>query len=225
MTQIIPFKSGINTCYILKDKGAVLIDGAWKGARKAFAKLLSESGIKPEEIQLIIPSHGDFDHVGGAKEIRELTGARIVMHEKDSVNLENGIFHWPEGVTTWGKFSRGLMMPLLKIMARFPPAKVDIILDDQGMSLKKFGIEGKIVHTPGHTFGSLSVILDSGEAFVGCLAHNRAPFVFRPNLPIYAKDPELLKASWIKVLELGARTIYPGHGKPFPADKITKYLN
>ena len=225
MTQIIPFKSSINTCYILKDEGAVLIDGAWPGAAKSFSKLLSDSKIKPEEIQLIILTHGDFDHVGGAREIKELTGAKIVMHEKDSQNLEKGIFHWPEGVTLWGKISRAMMLPFVKMKGKFPPVKVDILLDDKGLSLKEYGIPGEIVYTPGHTFGSISVMLESGDAFVGCLAQNRAPFVFKPKLPIYAKDLGLLKESWVKVISMGANTIYPGHGKPFPLEKITKYLN
>jgi len=108
MTKIIPFQSSLNTCYILKDKGAVLIDGAWPGEAPSFAKLLTESGIKPEEIRLIILTHGDFDHVGGAREIQELTGAKIVMHQKDSINLEKGIFHWPEGVTAWPKIKHRL---------------------------------------------------------------------------------------------------------------------
>ena len=102
---------------------------------------------------------------------------------------------------------------------------VEYDLDDNDFSLKKYGLQGKIVYTPGHTYGSISVILDSGEAFVGCLAHNRLPFGFRPKLPIYAKDLDLLKESWIKVINKGAATIYPGHGKSFPVDKITKYLN
>jgi len=225
MTQIIPFQSSLNTCYILRDKGAVLIDGAWPGEAPSFAKLLKESGIKPEEIQLIILTHGDFDHVGGAREIQELTGAKIVMHKKDAGNLEKGIFHWPEGVTVWGKISRALMMPFVKVKGRFPAAKVDIKLDDKGFSLKEYGIQGEVVYTPGHTHGSISVVLESGDAFVGCLAQNKAPFVFRPKLPIYAKDLELLKESWVKVLNMGVHTIYPAHGLAFPVEKITKYLN
>jgi len=69
------------------------------------------------------------------------------------------------------------------------------------------------------------VVLDSGDAFVGCLAHNRMPFVWRPKLPIYANDMALLKESWVKVINKGAQTIWPGHGKSFPLDKILKYLN
>lgn len=225
MTRIISFQSSLNTCYILKDKGAVLIDGAWPGASRSFAKLLSASGLKPEEIQLIILTHGDFDHVGGAKEIQELTGAKIVMHQHDSKNLENAIFHWPEGVTRWGKISRNFFMPYVKVKGKFQAARVDIQLDDAGLSLQEYGIPGQVVYTPGHTFGSISVVLESGDAFVGCLAQNRIPFVLRPKLPIYAKDLELLKESWIKILNMGAQTIYPGHGKPFPTEKITKYLN
>ena len=225
MTQIIPFQSSLNTCYILKEKGAVLIDGAWPGEASAFSRRLSEVDIKPGEIQLIILTHGDFDHVGGAKEIQELTGAKIVMHQHDSLNLEEGIFHWPEGVTAWGRFSRAMMMPFVKKKGKFPPAKVDLQLDEKGLSLNDYGIQGSIVFTPGHTYGSISVILETGDAFVGCMAQNRAPFVFRPKLPIYAKDLDLLKESWVKLINMGARTIYPGHGNPFPVDKITKYLN
>lgn len=225
MIQIIPFKSGINTCYILKEKGAVIIDAAIPGAGKPLLKLLSDSGIRPEEIQLIIPTHGDFDHCGGAKEIQELTGAKIALHKKDKKHLEDSIFHWPTGSTPWGKISRSLLLPLVKKKIKFPSAKVDIVINDRGMSLKEYGIPGSIVYTPGHTYGSVSVVLESGAAFVGCLAHNRLPLVFRPKLPIYAMDMELLKESWIKVLNMGARTIYPAHGKPFPVEKITKYLN
>jgi len=225
MTQIIPFDSGINTCYIVKDKGAVLIDGAWSGSAPSFSNLLSIHEISPDEIKLIILTHGDFDHVGGTREIQELTGARIVMHQNDSENLEKAIFQWTVGVTAWGKISRTLIMPFAKIKGRFPSATVDIALGDNGLSLREYGIPGEIVYTPGHTFGSISVILESGEAFVGCMAQNRMPFVFRPKLPIYAKDIELLKKSWGQVIGMGAKTIYPGHGKPFPVERIIKYLN
>jgi len=223
--QIIPFQKSINTAYIIKDQGAVLFDASYKGTSEAFSKLLSASGIEADEIKLIIISHGDFDHAGGAKELQELTGAKIVMHEKDRENLEKSIFHWPGGVTPWGKFSRALLKPMLKKKMTLPPAKVDIALDDQGMSLKEYGIQGKIVYTPGHTYGSISVVLESGDAFVGCMAHNRPPFVLKPKLPIYAKDIELIKKSWKVVINQGAKTIYPAHGKSFPLEKILKYVN
>lgn len=225
MTQIIPFQISINTCYILKEKGAVLVDAGSPGCAESFSKLLAHHDIKPDEIRLIIPTHGDFDHAGGAKELKELTGAKIAMHEKDKENLEQGIFHWPKGANPWGKISRGMLMPFVKHMGKFTPADVDITVGDVGLSLREYGIPGKVVYTPGHTLGSISVILDSGDAFVGCMAHNRFPFVLKPKLPIYAMDLELLKESWTKVIGMGAVKIYPGHGSPFPVEKISKYLN
>ena len=223
--QIIPFENSINTAYIIKDQGAVLFDASYMGASKPFEKLLSTSGIEPDEIKLIIISHGDFDHAGGAKELQELTGAKIVMHEKECKYLEKSMYRWPGGVTPWGKFSRTVFQPMVKSKVNFPPAKVDIPLGDEGLSLSDYGIQGKVIYTPGHTEGSISLVLDSGEAFIGCMAHNRFPFVLRPRLPIYAQDVEGIKKSWKLVIDQGAHTIYPGHGKAFPIEKIRKYLN
>jgi len=223
--QIIPFQAGINTCYILKDRGAVLVDAGYPGCSKSFSELLDKHQIKADEIQLIIPTHGDFDHVGGARELKELTGAKIVLHQHDRDFLEKGIFHWPKGVTPWGKLSRTLLKPLMKSKVAYPTTAVDLVLDDSGLPLKEYGIDGEILYTPGHTHGSISVVLDSGDAFVGCLAHNRMPFGFRPKLPIYANDIDLLKDSWVKVINRGAQTIWPGHGKSFPLEKILKYIN
>ena len=92
MTQIIPFQSGLNTCYIIKDRGAILIDAGSFNNVGDFSKVLLKHNMKAEEIKLIVLSHGDFDHVGGTKELKELTGADVAIHENDRKNLEEGIF-------------------------------------------------------------------------------------------------------------------------------------
>lgn len=222
--QIIPFTKSINTSYLIRDKNAILVDAGWKGCGPAFTALLKKHDIMPEEIRLIVPSHGDFDHAGGAGELKSLTGAKLAVHENDQEIVEKGMFHWPGGVNTWGKISRAMMFPFLKLLVRPPATEVDIVLDDKGLLLKDYGIDGEIIYTPGHTYGSVSVVLKSGDAFVGCLAHNRLPFATKPSLPIYALDIQMVKESWKKVLDKGARTIYPGHGKPFPVEKITDFL-
>jgi hydroxyacylglutathione hydrolase len=223
--QIIPFEFSITTCYLIRDRGTVLVDAALPGSVGSFSGRLARYGIRPEEVQLIILTHGDFDHMGGAAAIRQQTGAKIVIHEKDRYILEQGIFSWSPGITPWGKVSRALLKPLMMRVAKPDCVVADIVLDDRGMSLEPYGIPGRIVHTPGHTSGSVSVVLDSGDACIGCLAHNRLPFRMKPGLPIYAADPELLKRSWKRVLDMGTRTAYPGHGKPFPVEKIIPYLN
>jgi len=222
--QIIDINSGINTCYIIKEKGAIMVDGGPPKMKATFLRRMKDVSIDPKEIQLIVLTHGHFDHVGSAKEIQELTGAKIAIHEKDRKDLEQGFSKWPKGVTTWGKTSSSIFKVLLKNRMAFPTVKPDIIMDDNGLELNKYGISGKIVYTPGHTMGSVSVLLDSGELFAGCLAHNRLPLTTRPTLPIYAENIDLVIESWKKVISAGAKLVYPGHGKPFPVENIRKYI-
>jgi glyoxylase-like metal-dependent hydrolase (beta-lactamase superfamily II) len=80
------------------------------------------------------------------------------------------------------------------------------------------------VYTPGHTAGSLSVLLDSGEAFVGDLAMNKLPLRYNPSLPVLADDIEKAKESWKCLLELGVEMVYPGHGQPFSVECTMKAI-
>ncbi len=222
--QIFDLKFGINHCYVIKDKNVIMIDGGSPNIKEHFKKKLTNYSINPEEISLIILTHGDFDHVGSAKDIQEITGAQLAIHQKDRMNLESGLFNWPKGVTTWGKISRSIFFPLIKNKMNFPKVKANIVLDNNELSLKDYGIAGKVIYTPGHTLGSVSVLLDTGEAFVGCLAHNNIPFRLKPGLPIFAENIELIKESWKLLVDKGAKMIYPAHGKPFSVEIIKKYI-
>ena len=110
--QIFDYTFGINRCYVIRDKGAIMIDGGSPNAGRKFLKKMKSYSLDTEEIQLIVLTHVDFDHVGSAKEIKEITGAKIAIHENDRMNLEQGIFNWPKGVTPWGRISHGLFFPM-----------------------------------------------------------------------------------------------------------------
>ena len=101
---------------------------------------------------------------------------------------------------------------------------LDVVIEDD-YDLSQYGIPGKIIHTPGHSPGSLSVLLDTGEAFVGDLAMNMAPLRFTPGLPIFGDDIGSIKHSWGKLLERGVKTVYPAHGKPFDVKIIKEALS
>jgi glyoxylase-like metal-dependent hydrolase (beta-lactamase superfamily II) len=222
-TKIFSFRLGLNSCYLIQGRDIVMIDGGMPKKLKRFKKELSKLNIRPDEIKLIVLTHSHFDHSGSASEIRTLTGAKIAIHESEATNLENGGMIVPKGVNTWGKITQPLFFPIFKRIS-FPKFKPDILISDKQFSLAEFGIDGNIVHTPGHTLGSISVILDSGEAFVGCMAHNGIPFRLQPGLPIYAQDINALKKSWKMLIDRGVKIIYPGHGKPFRGEIIIKSL-
>ena len=214
---------GMDHCYILQDRGTIMIDGGFPGTVRAFKESLVNLSIKATEIGLVILTHGHFDHIGSASKIRELTGANLAMHRYDIQQLENNKMTWPLGVTTWGRVSRAIFKPVLSLL-RFEIPQIDVTLNDEGLSLEKYGISGRIIHTPGHSPGSVSVLLSTGDAFVGCLAQNSLPFCLKPSLPIYALNLEQVKKSWRELIDKGATTIYPAHGRPFSIDAINKLL-
>jgi hydroxyacylglutathione hydrolase len=224
-SQIFTIRTGITRCYLIKDKGTILIDAGVPKRIRTFQKAFEKLKIPANEIKLILLTHGDADHVGSARDLRALTGARIAIHEYDRRTFEQSLYNFPPGVTRWGRTLHFILNPILKkVLSDFPTDNADIVLDENDYSLADFGIPGKIVYTPGHTKGSVSVLLESGEAFVGCLAHNNIPFRLRPGLPIFAEDIEKLKKSWKSIIEQGARMIYPGHGNPFSVDVIKRAL-
>ena len=223
-TQIYPVRFGINRCYLIREEGVIMIDGGPPKKLKAFQKFIGGIPIRPEDIRLIVLTHGDFDHVGSAGEIRSLIGAKIAIHENDRETFEKALHHFPTGTTAWGHSLRFILNPVTTVLFKFPGEKADIVLDNSDYPLHDFGINGRIVYTPGHTSGSVSVLLESGDAFVGCLAHNNLPFRLKPGLPIFADDIEEVKRNWKRVIERGAKTIYPAHGDPFPVEIIKKIL-
>jgi len=221
--NIYPISLGITQCYLVQDKGAILIDVGAPKKIKPFIKSIERFGIKPDDVKLLIPTHGHWDHIGSAKDIKEITGAKIAMHRQEKEWLEKAQKHIPPAVTCWGKIifkSLGFLLPLI----RFPAATVDIILGDNDFSLNEFGIAGKIIYTPGHSPGSVSVLLETGDAFVGDLAMSSFPLRLGPGLPIFAGDIKKVKQSLKLLLDKGATTIYPAHGKSFSAELIRTFL-
>lgn len=175
---------GIDNVYVVKDRGSIIVDSGAPKKGKAFLKGLEEVRIKPEEVQLIILTHGHWDHIGSTAEIKEMTGAKVIMHKNEKHWLEESLKPMPPGVTTWGKISTKLFSWSIVPFVHIQPTKVDIVLEDDEFSLEEYGISGKIFYTPGHSSGSVSILLETGEAFVGDMAMNKFPLRLSPGLPI-----------------------------------------
>ena len=212
-------KVGITNCYVIKHEGAILIDAGMPGKFNEFSKGLKNAGIHPEEIKAIVITHCHWDHIGCAKKIKDMTAAKVVVQKYEKNILIKGEPLLPPAVTRWGK----IFGPLIKGLSKkhlTEPCEVDIVIEEEDYSLEQFGIKGKIVFTPGHSPGSVSVVLDSGEAFVGDMAMNGLSLTIGPNLPIFAEDMSALRNSWKKLIDMGVKQVYPAHGKPFPVEKM-----
>jgi len=221
--DIVTIPLGFDQCYVLKGEGVIAIDAGQPRKGEIFVRAVESVAVKPQDVKLIVLTHGHWDHIGSAGEIKALTGAPLAMHRSEVNWLECSLTPLSPGVTPWGRVFNALhkvLMPLVKV----PPAKVDIQLDDDGLSLMDYGIPGQVLYTPGHSSGSMSVLLDSGDAFVGDLAMNRFPLRLSPGLPIFADDPAAVVDSWKRLIELVASTVYPAHGRPFPISMIEKAI-
>lgn len=219
--------AGLSNVWLIRHRGVILVDAGMAGSAPSTLKRLEAIGVPPKTIGLVVLTHGHGDHSGSAAAICAATGAKLAVHQADRRWVQQGTSPFPPGVTAYGRFFAGLMAvasPVSRSIMQVPPARADLIVGDDGLDLKSYGIAGRIVHTPGHTPGSLTVLLESGEAFVGCMAMNGLPFCLKPSLPIFAMDLPRAKESWRRLLRENIQTIYPAHGKPFPAEMMRGLL-
>jgi hydroxyacylglutathione hydrolase len=66
----------------------MLVDAGAPNKAKDILKALERLAVEAEEIQLLLITHGHWDHIGSATEIKETTGAKIAMHQAEKDWLE-----------------------------------------------------------------------------------------------------------------------------------------
>ncbi len=203
-----------NSILIVNGSNSVIIDTGVKGNIKRFKLLFKQFQLKPSDIGLIILTHTHYDHTGNLKALEKLTSAKVLVHKNEFQNLKNGFTPIPIGQ---GKYSRIISKLGRKFYPSFAspkPIAADIVNEDE-FDLQEFGIDGKIISTPGHSNGSQSVLLNktliAGDTFVNLKNGD----IFPP----FANEPKILLETWQKIFDLGIEKIYPGHGKMFKIEK------
>ncbi len=213
---IIPVKLGIVNAYIVKQKGVVLIDTGIPGSENTILSSMEKAGIHEHDLRLIILTHGHGDHAGSSARLRELTGAKLAIHRKDSGMLRTG--------TQGPLVPTGLVGRIAKFFIGsvnregYPAADPDIVIDGT-LDLAQYGIAGVVAPTPGHTAGSVSVVLESGDVFTGDLIFPQIPSG-KPGMPFWAEQPADVDISVRALLTNQPKVFHPGHGGPFTADAV-----
>lgn len=211
---------GITNCYLIKgNQGYILVDAGSLRKGKRFLRMLKKHKINPHEIKLIIITHAHYDHVGTLEQIKKICNCPVAISPQEGEIVSKGLVVIPPGTNLMGKIV-SLLGKTFSFVLRFPKCEVDYMIT-QEFSLEEFGVAGRIVPTPGHTPGSLSVILDDGRAMVGDLAMNMpGGRIF----PIFAEQPDVIFESWGELVENGVKTLYPAHGRPISINKIKARL-
>jgi hydroxyacylglutathione hydrolase len=209
--------------YLVHDEGWILVDTGIPHTAGRVMRTLQQLGIEPSAVRLILLTHGHIDHAGSTRALQELTGARIAIHYRDRELLEKGLVVAPPMWNAAGRVMDALLARITRHM-HFASARADIVIGDEGLSLAEFGIHGQVISTPGHTWGSVSLLLDTGEAFTGDLGGAGGWRGRGPQIPPAGDDPQEIVNSWKKLFAAGVTTIYPGHGPSFPAEAMRQAL-
>jgi hydroxyacylglutathione hydrolase len=215
--EITTVNLGFVNCYIVKtDSGFILIDTGMPFHRKQIEKALDDAGCTPENLRLIVITHGDIDHTGNCAYLRDKYRTKTAMHHDDSFMVENG------DMSAKRKVKSFIMKFMHKFMARskrfksvienFEKFKPDVLLSE-GQSLKDFGFDATVLHIPGHTKGSIGILTAENDLFAGDTINNRGWAI------IVADENELTDTA-TRLNSMTIRNIYQGHGKPFRMKKF-----
>jgi glyoxylase-like metal-dependent hydrolase (beta-lactamase superfamily II) len=217
---------GMVNAYLVKDeKGIFLIDTGLAMSRSKLQVALAQEGVSPENIKLVILTHGDMDHIGNAAYLQKTFGVKIAVHEADAWLCRTG-----KSIPNRKRKSSLLKRIIKKVISRmvyrpmmkkFPleSFEPDILLHD-GQDLSNFGFDAKVIHIPVHSMGSIGIYTASEDFFSGDTINNRK----KPTIADIVENEEALTTSLKKIKSLKIRNGYPGHGKPFPMTEFRHQL-
>ncbi|KUG04182.1 metallo-beta-lactamase superfamily hydrolase [hydrocarbon metagenome] len=215
MDDLLCLRLGITNCYLIKGyRGYIMIDAGSLRKEKLFLALLAKQHISPQDIDLIIITHAHFDHIGSLAGIKRMCSCPVLAHPVEARIMREGEIVIPPGTNMLGSAVSFLGKRVRPLLA-FEPVESEITIDCQ-YDLGEFGIKGKILPTPGHTIGSLSVLLTNGNALVGDLAANLTGLSVYPP---FAEMPAEIYSSWGSILRHGGVNIFPAHGRPFSIER------
>lgn len=171
----------------------LLVDLGWPGTMGALRANLTRMDVPVGEIRYGLATHYHIDHAGLAQELK-LAGVPLLVLDVQVAAIP--------AMQRWTK-------PDDRYVPITLHDNVTIAASESRALLWEIGIHGEILHTPGHSEDSVSLLLDDGSAFTGDLTH--------PGLAD-AADAERVAQSWRRLRERGAARVYPGHGPVRPLD-------
>lgn len=178
-------------CYALEIGGGyLLIDVGMPGTFGEFVAVLQRKSVPLEKIRFLVVTHFHPDHCGVAQELKN-AGVTLLLGDIQERRLA-------EANRTLAKFPAYL--PISDI------GNAVVATDSRAAWKVATGIDGVLLHTPGHSDDSVSVVIDELGAFVGDL---------RPPEAYTGTSTALAEKSWQKIRAAGARKAFPAHGPGF----------
>jgi hydroxyacylglutathione hydrolase len=207
-----------NSFLVQNNEHHLLVDTARTNKWRQLSKTLDALIIKGGTLDMLVLTHTHFDHAENAAAIKTKYDSNIAVHRSEADYVEKGDSPLPQGTRLLTKLVIKLFAKALQPHFRYEPAEVDILVDER-FDLQELGFNGYLIHTPGHSKGSLSLILDDEIAMVGDMLFSRIPGAL---FPVYADDPALLIKSWKLLLQTECRIFLPAHGGTVSRELLQK---
>ena len=178
-----------NTYFIKGTDGGILVDTDWAGTLPGFYRALKANQLSIKDIRYVFATHYHPDHMGLISELMR-QGVQLLLFD---AQIE--FVHFPDQI--FAKDKRLHYEPIAEENA------VKLSCSASRDFLKRLGIQGEVLHTPGHSEDSVSLLLDDGTAIVGDL--DPLPYM-------EAYPPENLRQkSWKQILSYHPKRILYAH--------------
>lgn len=160
-------------------QGHILINTGLAASAATIRTNVEKLGFKFADIKILLATHAHFDHVGAMAKIKELTGAKMMIEEKDAQVLADG------GNSDFALGGKGAM---------FKPVKADRLLKDRD-TISLGDMRVVLLHHPGHTKGASSFLFDvkDGQKFYTVLIANMPTIISETNLSGMSTYPDVAK--------------------------------
>jgi glyoxylase-like metal-dependent hydrolase (beta-lactamase superfamily II) len=202
----------VNAYAVVVDDGVVLVDTGIPGRADKVARAVVDARRKIGDVHTILLTHWHTDHVGGVAELRRRSGARIVAHAIDAPVISGAKPQRPKGFLRLA----GVIMPTPE------PVPVDEMLTADGpISVPGF----TAFHTPGHTRGHVSYLLDRGGGvfFAGDAAAGGRNGQLRGSLRMVAEDRTAESSSIARLADLKFEAAAFGHGRAISREAAQRF--
>ena len=201
---------GMSNAYLVEDGDKLLvIDTGMPGHAQKIISYVKSLGKDPRSVETIVLTHPDLDHSGSTAQLKQLTGAKVAIHEADAPRLA-GEKPWREA-----KGAAGLVIRVLGLFMKLQSVPPDIFLKG-GENLGPL----TVLETPGHTGGSISLYKAGTALFSGdALLTNGKRLFQKPSRMI---SDEQAKESIRRMATLDFEYLMPGHGAPVEGNASKK---